>query len=176
MMDFREFKLEATRVHSQQQARVRGSWGVYDAYKAIRKHKWFDIGRPVKEHEFYSIIRGVNDLLAEEIALGHEVTFPSRMGKLELRKVENGVSLVDGKLRIGYPIDWQSTLRLWYEDEEARNGKTLVRFEDKLGYHIRYNRYDATYENKGFYQFDLNRDIRKKLKENIKNNKTDTLW
>jgi hypothetical protein len=40
--------------------KVNNSLGVYDAYKWIRKNKWFNIGRPLKEHEFYSIIRKVN--------------------------------------------------------------------------------------------------------------------
>lgn len=175
-MNLKEFMVETKKANTKKQAKVRGSFGVYDAYKRIRKNKWYDIGRPLKEHEFYSIIRGVNNLFAEEIALGHTVDFLSRMGKLELRKVENGVSIVDGKLKINYPINWDETLRLWFEDEEARNAKTLIRNEEKFRYHVRYCKYNATYENKSFYQFDLNRFIKKKLIENIKNNKADTLW
>lgn len=175
-MDYQEFRVNTVKANTRKHAKVRGSYGVYDAYKHIRKNKWYDIGRPVKEHEFYSIVRKVNDLLADEIALGHTVTFPSRMGYLELRKIENGVSIVDGKLKVTYPINWDETLRLWFEDEEAKKEKTLVRDEDKYRYRVRYCKYDATYENKSFYQFDLNRFIRKKLKENIKSNKTDTLW
>lgn len=175
-MDYQDFKVQIVKANTKKQAKVRGSYGVYDAYKHIRKNKWYDIGRPLKEHEFYSIVRKVNDLLADEIALGHTVTFPSRMGYLELRKVENGVSIADGKLKITYPINWEETLKLWFEDEEAKKEKTLVRDEDKYRYRVRYCKYDATYENKSFYQFDLNRFIRKKLKENIKSNKTDTLW
>lgn len=66
--------------------KVSGSWGIYDAYKLIRKHKWFDIGRPVTEKEFYAIVRQVNKRFADEIAKGNTVTFPCKMGKLELRK------------------------------------------------------------------------------------------
>lgn len=175
-MDYQEFRIQTVKANTKKQAKVRGSYGVYDAYKHIRRNKWYDIGRPVTEKEFYSIIRGVNKLLADEIALGHKVTFPSRMGYLELRKVENGVSIVDGKLKITYPINWDETLRLWFEDEEAKKKKTLVRDESKFRYRVRYNKYDATYENKSFYQFDLNRFIKQKLKDNIKSNKTDTLW
>lgn len=66
--------------------KVSGSWGVYDAYKLIRKHKWFDIGRPLKEKEFYDIVRQINNKLADHIAIGTTITFPCKMGKLELRK------------------------------------------------------------------------------------------
>ena len=48
---------------------INKSWGVYDAYKWIRKNKWFDIGRPLKEDEFYKIIRGINIKLAERLSL-----------------------------------------------------------------------------------------------------------
>ena len=73
--------------------KVRNSWGIYDVYKSVRKHHWYNIGRPVTEKEFYSIIRSVNKLLAEEIALGHTVKLPQKMGKLELRKYEVGANV-----------------------------------------------------------------------------------
>lgn len=173
MMNSKEFEVQKAKGHKQ--ARVRNSWGVYDAYKLIRKHQWFDIGRPLGEHEFYSIIRKVNKLAAHEIANGGEFIFPSRMGKLEIRKHIRGVSIVGGKLKNNYPIDWGGTLKLWDSDGEARRNKTLLRFENDL-FHIKYNKFPANFENKGFYEFDTNRFLKKALKENILKGKIDTLW
>lgn len=175
-MGYDEFTAEVCRKGKAKQAKVRGSWGVYDSYKHIRKNKWYDIGRPLKEGEFYSIIRKVNDIFADEVSKGETVVFPSRMGKLELRKSERGVSIVGGKLKVTYPVDWEGTLRLWYEDEEARRNKTLLRNENRWIYHVRYNKHDATYENKTFYEFTLNRFIKKALKDNIIKGGIDTLW
>ena len=175
-MEYNGFTEEICRKKGDKKFKVKGSWGIYDVYKHIRKNKWYDIGRPLKEHEFYSIVRQVNDLFAKEIADGNTVVFPSKMGKLELRKFERGVGIVDGKLKITYPVNWSETLKLWYEDAEARRNKTLLRRESKWVYHVRYNKYDATYENKGFYEFTLNRFIKHALKENIVKGKTDTLW
>ena len=98
------------------------------------------------------------------------------MGELELRKYERGVSLVNGRLKVTYPIDWEETIRLWFADEEAKKNKTLLRREEKYVYHVRYCKHDANYENKSFYQFALNRFIKLALKDNIKNNQVDTLW
>lgn len=176
MTDYIEFSNEVRKASRPKQAKVRNSWGIYDSYKHIRKNGWYDIGRPLKEHEFYSIVRQVNDLLAEEIAKGNTVVFPSRMGKLELRKLERGVSIVDGKLKITYPVNWSETLKLWFEDAEARRNKTLLRTESRFVYHVRYCRHEATYENKVFYEFTVNRFIKKALKENINKGITDTLW
>ena len=73
---------------------VTNSWGVYDAYKLIRKNGWYNIGRPLKEKEFYAIVRGVNKLLAENIINGETVKFPEKMGLLELRKwVQNKIDM-----------------------------------------------------------------------------------
>ena len=175
-MDFEEFRNTVCRSREKKTAKVRNSWGVYDAYKAIRKENWYDIGRPLKEHEFYSIIRGINKLLAEEIINGREVNFPCWMGKLELRKSPRGVSIVDGKLKNTYPINWYETMRLWFEDEEEMKKKTLLRIEDKYAFQVKYNKFKANYENKSFYDFALNRGIKKALKEKIDKGEIDTLW
>ncbi len=175
-MDYKEFNTKVRRAGSHSKAKVNNSWGVYDSYKHIRKNGWYDIGRPLKEHEFYTIVRSVNNYLADEVANGNTITFPLRMGKLELRKMKRGASIVDGKLKINYPINWSETLKLWYEDAEAMKNKTLLREETKYVYHIKYCRHDATFENKTFYEFALNRFIKRALKENIKEGKTDTLW
>jgi hypothetical protein len=156
--------------------KITNSIGVYDLYKKIRKNHWYDIGRPLKEHEFYTIIRSINKQLAENIANGETVVFPEQMGKLELRKYPRGVSFVDGKLKNTYPIDWKSTNQLWAENEEEQQKRTLLRYESPMVYSVRYCKEDATYENKTFYQFRLHQKVRKKLKENIVNDKTDTLW
>lgn len=175
-MNYTEFVDKILHRSTRNKAKVNNSWGVYDAYKLIRKHKWMDIGRPLKEKEFYSIIRRVNDLYAKELAEGKEMSFHSRMGKLELRKFPVGVSLVNGKLKNTFPIDWDSTIRLWYEDEESRDNKTLLRHEIPYTYHIKYNKFTANYENKSFYEFVLNRFVKKALKDNLQKGKIDTLW
>ena len=175
-MNFKEFKTEICKEHKKGELKIRNSWGVYNAFKAIRKNKWYDIGRPLKEGEFYRIIRKVNNLIAKEVAKGNTVTFPMKMGKLELLKFEKGVSIVDGKLKVTYPVDWEETLKLWYRDKEARENKTLLRLEDKYVYKVRYSKKEATYENKVFYAFVLNRFIKRALKEKIKSGEIDTVY
>ena len=71
------------------------------------------------------------------------------------------------------PIDWDRTLKLWYEDEEAYKNKTLIKIEEKEIYKIFYNRNLADYTNKSFYQFNFNRELKKKLKYNIKEGEVD---
>lgn len=155
---------------------VTNSWGVKQAWQLIRKNRWFNLPRPVNEHEFYSILRQVNLLLAEEIVKGNNVKFPERMGELELHKYEVGVSFVDGKLKNTYPVDWGKTWELWYKDPEAFKQKITLHQENPYCYHVKYLKKNATYENKQFYQFQLNQKVRKKLSKNIKQGKVDALY
>jgi len=139
---------------------VRNCWGVYDAYKLLRKHKWLNIGRPLKEHEFYSIVRGVNKCLVEEVLEGKTIKFPARMGEWELRKFRHTVSFVDGKLKTSHLVDWMSTIKLWYADEDAHQKRLLVRFTSDGKYKLLYKKFLATYQNRIFYQFIPNTFIR----------------
>lgn len=160
---------EILKVHDSRIHKVTDSLGVYDSYKWIRKNKWLNIGRPLTEHEFYSIIRGVNDLLADNLANGIEVVFPHRMGKLELRK-KNVIIRKDekGNICTNLPIDWDRTLKLWCEDKESMENKTLIRQEEKELFKVFYNRIKCNYKNCSFYEFNVNRSIKKRLKQNIK--------
>lgn len=176
MMTLEEFKSKIVKRNTKKNFKISGSYGVRNVYKALQRQKWPDIGKPVSEYEFYTIIRSINNLLANEIMLGNTVTFPSRMGKLELRKYKPQVRIVKGKLKIGYAIDWDSTINLWYKDEEARKSKILLRKESPEIFRVAYCKYNATYENKTFYAFALNRHIKKTLKTYIQQGKIDTLW
>lgn len=165
MDDFRKkvLKLDKPRQH-----KVNNSLGVYDAYKWIRKNKWLDIGRPITEHEFYTIIRQVNNLLAENFLKGRDIVLPHRLGTIELRKYETKMSFNNGKLHTNLPIDWDRTLKLWAEDEEAYKEKILVKVEEKEIFKVFYNKGKANYNNKSFYEFEVNRDLKRRLKQRIK--------
>lgn len=163
-MDRRDIlKLNKSRVH-----KVNKSLGVYDCYKWLRKRKWVDIGQRLTEHEFYNIIRKVNNLLALELSLGKDIKLPHRMGIIELRKTNTYIKFKEGKLCTNLPIDWDRTLKLWCEDEEAYKARTLIKMEEKELFKIYYNKAKAAYNNKAFYQFNFNRDLKKAIKENIK--------
>lgn len=175
-ISLKEFKEKLQRTPSSKKRLVTNSWGIRDAHKWIRKHGWYNIGKSISESDFYHIVRRVNRLLADNIAQGIPVVLPSHMGKLELRKREAGVSLINGVLKNTYPIDWNETLKLWYEDKESYEKKLLVRDEQPYIYYVKYAKSVAKYENKAFYQFVLNAFIKRALKENIKEGKIDTIY
>lgn len=172
-MTYEEFKSEVQHLSSPRKHKVTNSIGVYSAYKWIRKNKWLNIGRPLTEHEFYSIIRKVNNYLADSFLHGNDIKLPHRMGRIELRKYDVRVSFDGEKVKTNLPIDWDRTLKLWYEDEEAYENKTLVKVEEKEIFKVYYNRQLADYNNQSFYEFNVNRELKKRLKQRIKEGKLD---
>lgn len=171
--EWTEFRSSVLNLKDNRIHKVTNSLGVYDAYKYIRKNKWFNIGRPITEHEFYSIVRRVNNYLAESLLAGHDIILPCRMGRIELRKYDTKITLDGHKIKSNLPIDWDRTLKLWYEDKESFNNKTLVRVEEKEIFKVYYNRNLADYTNQVFYDFKANRDLKRGLKQRIKDNKID---
>lgn len=167
-MDYNNFRKQVLKLTSSRKHEVSGSLGVYDAYKYIRKNKWFDIGRSLSEHEFYTIIRQINSLLAEEFIKGHDIELPHKLGRIELRKFEKRISFRDGKVYTNLPIDWDRTLKLWAEDNDAYREKILVRMEEDEIFKVVYNKSKANYNNKSFYEFSVNRDLKKRLRQRIK--------
>lgn len=78
------------------------------------------------------------------------------------------MSFNNGKLHTNLPIDWDRTLKLWAEDEEAYKEKMLVKVEEKEIFKVFYNKGKANYNNKSFYEFEVNRDLKRRLKQRIK--------
>ena len=172
-MTYEEFKSEVQHLSSPRKHKVTNSTGVYSAYKWIRKNRWLNIGRCLTEHEFYSIIRKVNDYLSDSFLHGNDIKLPHRMGRIELRKYDARINLDGEKVKTNLPIDWDKTLKLWYEDEEAYKEKTLVKVEEKEIFKVYYNKQLANYNNQVFYEFNVNRELKKRLKQRIKEGKLD---
>lgn len=168
-----DFLNSIKKVHESRNHKVKSSYGVYDAYKWIRKNKWLNIGRCLTEHEFYSIIRKVNGYLADSLLCGEDIKLPCRMGRIELRKYDVRLSFDGKKVKTNLPIDWDRTLKLWYEDGEAYKNRTLVKVEEKEIFKVYYNKQLADYSNQTFYEFNVNRELKKRLKQRIKEGKID---
>jgi hypothetical protein len=102
--------------------------------------------------------------MAEQLISGKDVKFPQRMGQLEVRKYNTYVKYQEGKIKTNRGIDWNATLKLWFEDEDAKKEKLLVKAEDSEVFTILYNRMIANYNNKTLYQFKPNRSLRLAIK------------
>ena len=172
-MDYQEFRLRVTRGNGTRTHKATNSYGTKQAWRWLRKNKWLDLGQPITERQFGLIIKAIHKALKDQLLSCQDIDFPNRMGKIELRKFATKVEFKDGKLVTNLPVDFDKTIRLWYEDEEAHKNKTVVRFEAREGFKIRYDKSMANYNNKIFYEFLPNKELKRELSIKIKNGEID---
>lgn len=171
-----EFKKRVRKVTEHHKHKIRNSLGIYNGFKYYRKNKPADKKYILTESQYFAITRLINNLLVEEIAKGNEVKLPHRMGTIEIRKYEKSVKIGDdGEVKTNLPIDWDNTLKLWYEDEEAYKDKTLLRLDEQEIYKIVWNKENVNFNNRAFYELVFNRDLKLRLKHNIKEGIVDAL-
>lgn len=166
-MNLQEYRKEVLKVDKPRKTSISNSWGVYDAFKYYRKNKPKDKKYVLSESQYFAIVRRTNLLLAEELFNQNDIVFPYSMGRLEVRKTIPRVYIDNGKIKSTYPIDWDGTIRLWYEDQESRKKKTLLKKKEKAVFRIVYNKSKAIYTNKNYFEFIVNRTIKRSLKDTI---------
>ena len=165
--DFRKRTLKAE--EKKHRFKVTNSYGNKQAWRWVKKNKWLDIGEPLTEREFGTIIKAINKHLQDQLLSGKDAPFPNRMGRLEIRKFEAKREIREGKLVTNLPVNWELTLKLWYADEESKKNKTLIRYENLTRFKVYYNKEFATFNNKNFYKFTPIRALKIGLKEAIVN-------
>ena len=173
MQEFKEFLKEIKKVNNERHHKTTNSYGSKDAFHYYRKIKPTDSKYVLTDCQYLSIIRQINNSLREYLINGNDVLLPEKMGRLEIRKRANSIKFENGKIKTNLPVNWSATLKLWYDNSSSKNKKQLVREENKETFFMHYNRSKANYNNKSFYEFTTNRDIKVGLKNKIKSNKLD---
>lgn len=167
-MSYENFRKEILKVHDKRHHIADHSFGVKHAYDWIRKNKWLGhIEYRVPLEVFRKIIRQTNLLLIDKFIEGNDINLPYELGKLELKKYKTKVTVEDGKIKTNFSNNWEGTLKLWYEDKESKEKKTLLKFPDKEVFFIKYNKLNRRFNNKSFYKFRPNREFKKRLREKI---------
>ena len=172
-MGFKEFIKEVKKVNNERHHKVSNSYGSKDAFHYYRKIRPDNSEYVLTDCQYLRIIRLINDQLRTNLIEGKDVILPEKMGRLELRKHTNKIAFKEGKLKITNPVDWNATLKLWYDNPISKNKKQLVRQETQETFRVNYNKSKANYNNKIFYDFYTNRELKLGLKKNIKLNKID---
>jgi nucleoid DNA-binding protein len=164
----KDFKTSIKKANAKKEHKITASLGMREAFRYYTKKS-----KALNEKDFRRVIRYINSILQESLASGEDINLPCRMGRLELRKFKTSVSFRDGKMITNLPIDWDETLNLWYEDKESFKTKRKVRMEVPEVFRVYYKKSTANYNNKSFFTFKVNRDLKQKLKTNIINKKVD---
>lgn len=168
-MSLESYRKELLKVDQPRKTTINNSYGVYDAYKYYRKNKPQDKKYIISESQYFAILRTLNLLLCQELLNQKDIVFPLAMGRVEVRKYIPKVKIdKDGKIKTTYPIDWDSTIRLWYEDQKAKAERIILKKKEKEVFRIRYNKSHARYKNKEYYEFKVNRALKLSLRDVIR--------
>lgn len=172
---FSEFIKDVKKVSGPRKHKIKGSAGMKSAFL------YYQNTRP-KESEFVltydkyaSIINEMNLLWIDKLLERGEFMLPEGFGGVKIRKIKTDAYIdSNGDLKIVKPIDMSATLKLWYEDKESFDNKTLVRGDDEYCYKIQYSVGKALFKNKNYFRIQFNRGLKKKLMHLIKEGKFDT--
>lgn len=161
-MTFEQFKrLKTAKEHKYS---VNNSYGVYDYYKYYRHNRPKDKSYyKMSEGQYYKLIRTVNEYLVDILFSNAQVILPNRLGELAIIRMPAKVTIQDGKLKTNRPINWDATIRLWFEDPEAEKKKTLVRWDTSEVLSIDYRKNDAIFHNRPYYEFKVIRKLKQRL-------------
>ena len=168
MGDYNEFAKEVKKVTSKRTHKVSGSLGVKDAYNHYRKNRPKEKKFAITESDYFKIIRMLNEVVASQLSKGYEIKLPYRTGSLlvERFKIEPKID-ENGKLVFRAPIDWDATLKLWYESPEDKENKTLVKTEKRDIFKVVYNKKNVNYNNNSLIMFSPTRTLKTKIKEEL---------
>lgn len=162
---FEEYSVK-TRRAAQKQFSVSDSHGSFEFYNYIAHNKLNkfkqDRGRTMRT------IRNVGNYIREYVAAGKEIVLPYGLGSLILKSMDAAVVSQDGEVKLRASVNWYETLKLWFEDDEARENKVLVKYTSPRKIIPTWEK-NVVYKNVSFYKFYFNRMLKAKIKENIQN-------
>lgn len=162
-------KVKGPRHHS-----ITNSIGIHDAMTYYRNNRPKESKFVLSPGEYYNIIRSINKRLGETLLKGTSIKLPYRMGSLYIQKKTREPKLdINGKLIYRAPIDWHSTLKLWYDSQEDYLNKTILKTTDKIVYKFIYDKRLVQYQNHTVTQFNPTRELKHKLKQLVKRQSLD---
>lgn len=155
--------------------KVISHYGKNDYYKHYCKTTINPVSKKIWDKVLMEYLSSVANLISQE---GCVFNLPSRLGKMELRKVKKEVSLdKNGNIKNTLNINWKETKELWKTNIKAKEKNIKIRYINKhtdgYSFKIVYIKYTANYKNKSVYKMSINREMRRSTGKPILNNKLD---
>lgn len=152
------------------EGKIKSHFGIKDYFKYF-KTEYSNIA--IDHNKYNSIISDFNsELINLIIEENLEYQLPFLGCTLSIKKDKRVLKIVDGKLYNTSPVDWVATNKLWSEDEESREKKLLVRYNNthtmKYVFRIYFKKYVYPFQNKQLYSFKPNRKFQRLLGARIK--------
>ena len=149
---------------------IKSDYGSNDYYLFFKKNNQES---KVSRKDYGTIIKEFNTHLRDGLSnKGIDIVMPSRLGRVELRKVKTSVSVdSEGNIVNNLPTNWKATRELWKSNETAKEKNVKIRFTnehtDGYTFKISYLKSGANYKNKTMYKLKFNRLLKRNLSKSI---------
>lgn len=157
-MTEKEFNVLVRRANEPRIRTFENTYDTRDYYRYFQKKYGRNI---ISEAEFGKILRAVNESYVEDLNADKFVVLPKSVGRMQVTYKYTGVKEVDGEIKVLRKKDWNKTVSLWYEDEEARANKTIVYHDSKRIRKPRYYKHRHSFKNQMFFIFLFARPVAK---------------
>lgn len=139
----------------------------YTIYKNMSKN-------PVDISKYVNIVNSFMKFLIAYLLTKGEIILPERLGTLQILGKKVKVKIEDGKIK-GLAPDWVKTKKLWEENKEAKDNKTLVYHFNEQTNGVRYrffwSKNRVLVSNKTLYNLKMTRTNKRALSDLVKNGK-----
>lgn len=155
--------------------KIKVDYGMKDYYKYYLKN---NKETTINSLKFNKIISEFNKKIVESI-INESLEYNPITIQVSfcIRKHKRIVKIVNNKLLNKNPIDWKTTNELWNTDEEAKNKKLLIRYDNnhssKYIFRIKMLKTGYSYINKKYYKFKPCRFFTRSLAARILNKDLD---
>ncbi len=150
--------------------KIKTHYGIADYYKSFKAD---NKDANISYSQYSKIIQRFNDELTHLIIDDNlEYVFPHLGSSISIKKDKRVPKIVNGKLYNTTPVDWVATNKLWDEDQEARDKKLLVRYNNnhtsKYVFRVFFKKHIYPVKNKPYYKFQTTRSFARALSSRIK--------
>lgn len=131
--------------------------GIKEAFKYEKESGWKILKKGVNDHVYSKIIMTMGEKIAQALVEGHEVVLPCNMGSLAIRMIPTR-----------HKVDWNATMKFWYENKDMMKRKFLVKtkrlYEPLFDYKPNKRGY---FKNSSMMRFRPNRVLAKQIRDEI---------
>ena len=148
--------------------KAKSDFGIADYYKFFNKK----YNRDISKSKYKNIIEDFNEaiinLIIEE-TLVYQLPYIGM--EIMIKKDRRRPKIVNGKLVNNTPPDWKTTKELWEKDEEAKEKKIIVRYNNYhtsgYVYRIYCKKFKCNLKYRSLYKFKPNRKFARGLGERL---------
>lgn len=141
-----------------------------DSYPSYKKES----SSPIDISTYLKIANGFMKFLSRKLLDTGEITLSNKIGKIQVVGSKPNFRVENGKIK-GLTPDWNSTKKLWEENEEAKKNKQLVyhfnEHTNNIRYRFRWSKARSPLVNKTLYNLVMTRNNKRTLSSLIKKGK-----